>query len=91
MPRIGRSITSTLESISSIASTPAPSVSNASPAGFRPRKPVRMSGSNSEPLGVRKADLLPSVKEQIAEKEEQERYLNGAARRAEWKRRQDVS
>lgn len=57
--------------------------------GFRARARQKLSGTNLEPLGVRKTDLLPSVEEQKVEKELHERY--SAGRKAEWKRRQDVS
>ena len=57
--------------------------------GFRARARQKLSGTNLEPLGVRKTDLLPSVEEQKVEQVLHERY--SAGRKAEWKRRQDVS
>jgi hypothetical protein len=59
------------------------------PGGWRARARQKLSGTNMEPLGVRKTDLLPSTEEQNVERESHERY--SAGRKAEWKRRQDVS
>ncbi|KAG8834415.1 GTPase of the mitochondrial inner membrane that associates with the large ribosomal subunit [Serendipita sp. 399] len=51
------------------------------------RLKTRLSGSNTEPLGPRRTDLLPSPEEQKSEEEAQARYMAG--RHAEIKRRQD--
>jgi hypothetical protein len=64
-------------------------VGRASAGGFRRRSKIPVSGTNTEPLGVRASDLEPSLADKRLEEEAQARYLAG--RKAEWKRRQDVS
>lgn len=76
MPRITR--LTTLETIST------PRV-----GGFKRRSKQKVTGTNTEPLGVRKTELLPSPEEKKLEEEAHARFVAG--RKAEWKRRQDVS
>jgi hypothetical protein len=64
-------------------------VSHARVGGLRRRSKVKISGTNTEPLGVRKIDILPPPEESKSEEEAHARFVAG--RKAEWKRRQDVS
>jgi hypothetical protein len=57
--------------------------------GLRRHSKAKVSGTNTEPLGVHKTDLLPPPEERKAEEEAHARFVAG--RKAEWKRRQDVS
>ncbi|PVF96949.1 GTP-binding protein Obg/CgtA [Serendipita vermifera] len=62
-------------------------VSRVSAGSLKRRSKIPVSGSNTEPLGVRASDLEPSPEDKRMEEEAQARYLAG--RKAEWKRRQD--
>lgn len=57
-------------------------------APVKRRVKPRLSGTNAEPLGVRKTEILPSKEEIKAEEDEHVKFMAG--RKAEWKRRQDV-